>query len=434
MILFLLLLLLHVGILLSTQFTAWPEMLTYPWLMHHNFSLYKDIILPYLPLLPFAQFVFYELFGYSVGSLFAQTIVITLLTDLLIFLTVKKALGKKYALVSIALFILLHSFFEGNGLWFDSASLPLILFAFLLLQKPKTLFHTIIVGVSLSLAVLIKQTNALFLVPAVFAYLRSRNYWSVLLLSFIVPLLFTLLFFWSTGNLTQFWYWGIWHPLFVHAQLPGFALLPTMRQVIISFIVFSPLFLMQKKNPALWWSLISLLFAFPRFAYFHLLIAAAFLSIGVPSLVSHKKQRVIIAGYAVWLSILFVYKLNPFETHSIRFFSETDQKIAQSIQQGLPVGVQQIYFYNVPSQYWVLGEVLPTKPWADLFPWYLEVPGLQDQVISGIGDFVVAKPFIQGGTYVLGAYEPEKIHQYIEENFQLVQTLPSGLQLLKRME
>jgi len=56
---------LHLFILIHLQFTSWPEMFSYPYLLNNGFNLYKDIALPYQPLLMLILSVVYKIFGYN---------------------------------------------------------------------------------------------------------------------------------------------------------------------------------------------------------------------------------------------------------------------------------------------------------------------------------------------------------------------------------
>ena len=90
----------------------------------------------------------------------------------------------------------------------------------------------------------------------------------------------------------------------------------------------------------------------------------------------------------------------------------------------------------MPAHYWAGTGILPTKPWADFFPWYLEVPGLQEKIIAGMENthYVVYRPPLSGEQFELGAYKPKLLTEYILKNFEQKKELSSGISLWERKE
>ena len=115
-------LIVHVFLLSGLRFTAWPEMLSYPYLRNNGYLLYKDMIHPYPPILTMVLSIVYKLFGYKLIVLKIFTWLIILVNDILIFLVAKKITKSvKYSVLSLISYILLQPFLEGNQLWFDLA-------------------------------------------------------------------------------------------------------------------------------------------------------------------------------------------------------------------------------------------------------------------------------------------------------------------------
>ena len=104
----------------------------------------------------------------------------------------------------------------------------------------------------------------------------------------------------------------------------------------------------------------------------------------------------------------------------VRFFDRQTQVTARKLSQKIPVE-ETVFFYNTPAQYFVLADLLPSKPWADTFPWYLEVVGMQKTINKSLTavNYVVISPSIPGDKYALGAYQPQEITAYVNQNFQL---------------
>src|SRR3990167_1746027 len=87
---FLIIISVHSLILSNIQFTAWPEMFSYPYLLNNGFMLYRDQALPYQPLLVLILSKIYIIFGYDINVLKIFTWGIILINDLLIFLISQK--------------------------------------------------------------------------------------------------------------------------------------------------------------------------------------------------------------------------------------------------------------------------------------------------------------------------------------------------------
>src|SRR3989304_5291084 len=126
-----LLLLIHLLLLTNTRFTLWPEMVVYPYLLNNGFSLYKDIINPYPPLMVGFLSIFSKISGYHPIPFQILTWLMILVTDLSIFFVTQK-LFKNFsqALLSTLFFVILSVPFLINGLWFDLVQTPLIIFSF----------------------------------------------------------------------------------------------------------------------------------------------------------------------------------------------------------------------------------------------------------------------------------------------------------------
>ncbi|MEJ2441778.1 MAG: glycosyltransferase family 39 protein, partial [Patescibacteria group bacterium] len=147
--------------MVKLKFTAWPEMTLWPYLMLKGWLPYRDIAIAHTPLLFIDLIIVYGLFGVGLWQIKIYTWLLILLTDCLLFWIVKKLWKEKVALFSLAFYIPLQLFYEGNGLWFDLALAPIALFVFYLLKK-KNYFWA---GFSWASAFLTKQTAFWFLVP-----------------------------------------------------------------------------------------------------------------------------------------------------------------------------------------------------------------------------------------------------------------------------
>ena len=120
----------HLLILTQLRFEAWPEMMVMPYLMNHGFELYRDMIAPWTPGLMWILQGWFWLMGISVWNLKILSWSIIILIDILIYLIAAKRWGKIAGIISLISFFLLQPLFDGNGLWFDLAVVPLLLLAF----------------------------------------------------------------------------------------------------------------------------------------------------------------------------------------------------------------------------------------------------------------------------------------------------------------
>lgn len=121
--LFLLILLgIHIFLLFNLKFTAWPEMLSYP----------------YPPVLTFVLSIIYKLFGYRLIVIKVFTWLIILANDILIFKIVNKVVNsEQWSVISVLFYALIQPFLEGNQLWFDLAIVPSVLLGLLFFLNKK---------------------------------------------------------------------------------------------------------------------------------------------------------------------------------------------------------------------------------------------------------------------------------------------------------
>src|SRR3989344_3549978 len=122
------LLVLHIILLANTQFTLWPEMVVYPYLVNNGFLLYKDIFNPYPPLLTIILSQITKVLGYGVLNFQIFTWLVILFIDGIIFTLARRITkNSSYALLSVIFFTIFSIPFGVNGLWFDLVQAPFIL-------------------------------------------------------------------------------------------------------------------------------------------------------------------------------------------------------------------------------------------------------------------------------------------------------------------
>lgn len=445
----------HLFILVNIKFTAWPEMLAYPYLISHGFLPYRDIVFPYFPLLPNLLTVLYNFFGQSVSVLQFFTWITILIVDGLVFYLTFLVFGKKsLALMGMAGFILWQPYFDGNMMWFDLALSPLILIgAILQLQfnKKRLGVFLFLAGVCWGLAVTVKQQAVVFYLASVLFLLtdvdKKIRHLLLLLAGFSLPILLTLASLASVNILDKFANWAIIVPIFVMSRIGGYASFPSIEQVVTLVIFLIPAWLLlarivyfSKTNRAIFLLLLlflaSLTNSLPRFSLFRfqaviILVAPLFVWWVDKYYASHKKivpgLLIIVLGISLWSQQWF-YRFNWGQ--SIRFFEE-ETLVGSQYLSAHTTKEEQIYLLNVSSVWYVLSNRLPPKPWVDNFPWYFEVPGVQDEVIAS---FARSKPKVvlyrypsAGPSYQLGTYQPDKLIRYLMEYYSQKQEIAPGV-------
>ena len=445
----------HILLLDQLRFTAWPEMLAYPYLVSAGFSLYKDFILPYPPGLIVLLMPFFNLFGYTPEVLKIFTYVFIIAADILIFLILYR-LTRNYLKTAIflTLFIILQSFFDGHMLWFDFATiLPLLISFFFSLKwlESKEDKNLLLVGMFLSLAVLVKQVALIYVFFfTIFFLLKAGKKLIInsfyLLIGGLIPIGLFFSYLLISYSFGEFWLWTLYYPLAEWSNFPGYvALKISKREIVIFIILFSPLlaslnFKNLIKNNAL---ILSYLFLFsavlaiyPRFSLFHFQPVIAFLIITwvilYLSIREHWKQL-----YLSWIMgviFLVIYLLPKDFNQEIRFHEEREKIISKEISQR--VGEQdRVFLLGIYSSQYVFTKTLPPTHWSDNFGWYLEIPGVQEWVLEGfkrdLPDYVFRRIPSSGNWFNLGVYQPKKIVDFINGRYYLEEVILGDIEVWK---
>lgn len=403
----------HIVILLNLKFTAWPEIFSFPYLFNNGFNLYRDMVHPYTPLLTIFLANFYKLLGYNVWVIKIITYVLILLNDLLIFkITSKITNNTKWGIFAVIAYILTQPFLEGNQLWFDFAiSTPILLGLWLTVNKKY--FWS---GVAFTIAFLIKQNSALFLIFGLLLSFKNKNYRKILLGSFL-PIIPFSIYLYQKNSIVEFFNWVLIYPSKYWTNFPNYVqIIPTNKQIFILLILFLPtIYLIYKikfKNNLLLFGslLISVVLIYPRFSFFHFQTGIAILAImfGVVSSVA-KKQF-------IYLYLFGLFLILPKDWgHSTRFIDNNNLSIIKN---------EKVYLLGPHSLNYVTSNSLPSKPWIDNYGWYFEMPDMQQMVIESwkvdSPQYVYWSEPQNGNWYDLGTYQPVKIVEYIKQNYQKI--------------
>lgn len=438
----------HILILANIQFTAWPEMFSYPYLLNNGFDLYEDIALPYVPGLILILSPIYKLFGYNITILQIITWSIILFSDLLIFFISQKILGKKLiSLLPLALFIIIQSVAEGNMLWFDLATTPFILLAIFSLVQFNDWKKFFLAGLFLGAATLIKQQ-----VGIVFAFLFFYLLWSKQWRDFLnltkgasILVFLTLIYIFYHGIPSDFLFWTIEVPLFWYPQFPGYANFPTLRETLSTLLLFVPgvtIALLIFRRLANFEKVIFIIFialflsAFPRFAFFRLQPALAVYFVVLAVILRQHKINAIILPFSAALFILLSINviIKDFQKPP-RFYMPQDLVLAENLKKFTNFG-DKIYLLGVSSQHYILTNTFPLKPWIDNYIWYMEIPGIQDKVVEGLDKekikYIFWKKPQSGQWFEIGTYQPPKVTAYIKTNYTKFDEINGEIEVWQR--
>lgn len=433
----------HLLLLLNLRFTAWPEMFSYAYLKNNGFLLYKDIIHPYPPFLTLVLSYIYRVFGYNLIVLQTVSWLTILASSVLVFLINQKITkNENIALFTLGIYVLLQPFLEGNMLWFDIAIvLPIlagVFFALRWIDKENNQgLNIFLAGLFFGIASLIKQTAGIFWV-AFFIFLVFKKAKKTDLLHLLTgPILVWGIFLGriiQENQLKEFWNWTIFYPLFKWGDFPGYVQMElSARELVTLGIFLAPImrYILWKRTlkDEKFWLLTLFLMAglvaiYPRFSFFHFQPSLIFfvLLYGYIAQSLNLRQRTI----STFLFFLFLFPLiyKPAFTlewrQEPRFYGRQEGEFSNLLKTKMD-DKKNVFLLGIPSQFYSMTGTLPPKPWTDNFGWYLEIPGVQEDVVkrwkANPPDFVFWRSPSPGNWFDLGAYQPQKIVQWIKENY-----------------
>ena len=452
---FIILVFLHLFILGNLQFTAWPEMLSYPYLVNHGFKLYSDIIHPYPPGLTIILSILFkaahqENYIYLIKG-FTWTLII--LNDLLIYKIVKRLTQKNlFAYFAVALYILTQPFLEGNMLWFDGALVTPVLMGIYYLVNKQNTKNILLAGLFFATSVFIKQTSGLlFLVAMFYVLYKQKNIKSViyfLVPAFILGIIF-LVWSISTNQLIDFLNWNLVYPFTFWSKFPGYVQMSlTKGQTLVTLFLISPIVilgLLKRKilnNSTFVFLgvllLTSFIMVYPRFSFFHFQLALSLIVILFGYLLSQMKTKQSITLFSVYILIITLFISRPIvirDWNKPTRFWEDAIKLGQNINE-LNKSNEKIYLLGVSSDVYVSSNTLPAKPWPDNYGWYLEIPDMQEKILSRWQEdppyYIYRQTPEAGNWYDLGTYQPQKITDWITKNYELKDNLRDNIDIWQK--
>lgn len=423
---------LHILILASLRFTAWPEMLLWPYLLSKGWLPYQDFAMVHTPLLPIVSSFILKQLGFSLVSLQFVTWTLIVIIDCLIYLTTSRLFSRHIAIITVLFYSLLHIRYEGNALWFDLALVPFLLIYYYCLESKKFLFA----GFVWMLAIMTKQTAVWFLLPLAFYLIPAKSIKPVIrfslgILALAVPVFLLIT---STGILPDFYYWAIHFGTIILPSSTGQISLPSLKQlfsglwpyVSLVFIIYPGV--STRSIRLIVWGMVGMLGAFPRWELFHFQPALPFLSIIFAVIITSLQRRSLVRPlFSLYLLFSALWLVKPLirDTYQpARFFEPAVYSAVREISQHTSPS-DTIFVLNYWDHLYALSDHLPPKPWIPQLPWYQSLPGIQDKQVSALTSnppsLVVFHPYEQSG---LGAFRPKMLSNYLLTRYQLASSNP----------
>lgn len=441
----------HLLLLFNLQFTAWPEMLSYPYIFSKTFNLYQGLVHPYPPLLTLMLSGVFSIFGYKIITLKIFTWILIIAGDLVFFKILRRVFKKDViSYLFLFFYVILQSFLDGNMLWFDNALVLPLLLAFYLIIKwidKKNIIYLTLIGLFLSFAVLIKQTALIYVFAFFIIYVLKNKkivFKDLIFFSF-VPLVFLIRFAGylnATNAFKDFWNWTVFYPLKYWSKLPSYVDLSLSKMesfVSITFLalLLPGLLIRTKKNkyliPTIIFFVLSIVAIYPRFSYFHLQPVIPFYVLLLALLFKgskkrHKKGLLFTYFIGFFIVLAPIAKLNW--NNQTRFFDDRNVELVEDMKKA-PEDAS-VLLIGLHSSYYVYSNTYPPLPWIDNFSWYFEVPGVQESTIENYKKnpplFVYIRVPERGNWHDLGTYLPQKIVDWVHLDYTLIETNLEGIE------
>lgn len=434
----------HLLFLIGLKFTAWPEMLLWPYLMSHGWLPYTNIAIAHTPLLLVFLSVFFKVFGAGILQLKIFTWILILLLDLLVYFAAKRLWNQKVGILAVTFFAVFITLFDGNGLWFDLFMGAFALLAFYFSNRKRWVWT----GVFFALALLSKQTAIYFLIPIGLQVLFGtkdkfqslvKTICGILIVGFIFT--FSLFIF---GLLPDFYNWAISFGIFILPRSQGQIMLPGIKSLLVALFPFLSFlflyavdkkFVLRDKLLLLCWAGAGILGAYPRFEYFHFQPAIPFLAFCVGLIIADAKN--IKGVYKAFLILFFLGTLYLAGQYFIRnwregtrFFETDVSDVANFVKSNTSPG-DRIFVMNWWDNIYALTDTTPaTNPWVPQLFWYQELNGIQEKEVENLRSenpkMIILNPYTESG---LSSYKPQKLYDFVSENYKLYRKI-DGIEIL----
>lgn len=397
----------HLFLIFKSGYFLSPEFTLYPYLKDHGFLPYQNIIDQHLPIVLFGPFSLPSFLTTNPGSLLPLFLFITLIIDLLFYLTLLRQKSPQ-SLPSLLIWVCLGFYFGGNTFWLETF-IVLCLALILFLSSSHRAWSKLIIGVLACFAFLIKPV---ILLPLLFLFLilkiKPNRY---LFFGFLIPLSLTALYLVKFELLPPFF--DLVFKFNKNQYLSLAAKFPTPRQ-LFELGLLALLFIRRRLLAVLTLALF-LMPAFPRFEFSHLQPAIFLLAF----LFMPKKRQTLL----VLTSILLVLSLSKAFRHSYGNFylDSASRTVAQYLSKN---EANSVYILGGNDLIYPLsGKMPPGETYLPSLPWYLGVDTYQNKVIANLTIFFDTPVLVNYKATVDGqniARSASRIIKYIENNYTIV--------------
>lgn len=362
------------------QFTAWPEMLAWPYLILKGFLPYKDIAIAHNPLLIFVLTIFYKIFGVGIFQLQIFTVLLIFFTVLLIYCITYRLYSKKTAILTVIAYSILLIAYGGLGLWFDLALVPFAILLFYFIKKDLPAGRQgnwFMAGIIFALGFLTKQTFIYFLIPLLINKVDVKKFVFGVVSIFSLFTLYLLTF----NLLPDYYHWAIQFGIFYLPHAEGQVLLPNLRQFIIAF--FPLLVFIGNLKLGIWYfALAGMMGVYPRFEFFHFQPALPFLALALALSFENKRTKIYSILIMIFLLILLGRNLIRQRNLETRFYESDVQKVVSQLT--VHRSLSTIYVVNYWDNIYALTNTTPPKPLIPYIPWYLNYSNNKQLIINNL--------------------------------------------------
>lgn len=355
---------------LGIQFTAWPEMIAWPYLILKGWLPYRDIAIAHNPLLVIILAGFYKIAGVGIMQLKIFTWVLIAANSYLTYFVSKKFWNKKIAILSSILYLILCIIYQGNGLWFDLALTPFALLLYLFVREKKYLYA----GIIFALGFLTKQTFIYFAIPILFSKINYQKFLGGLIL---VASIFTLSLL-GLGILGDYYNWAVKFGILYLPNTVGQISFPSLKQLVFALFPFL-VAVLSTEYMILSFMIVGAFGTYPRWELFHLQPALPFLAIVISVFMFSKKSKAIkvfVGTFLVGFMVIGIYRNLGNNT---RFFESDVLNVSSKT---LELKYKNIYVVNYWDNVYALTNTIPaTKPLIPYIPWYLNYQNSKETIL-----------------------------------------------------
>lgn len=355
---------------LGIQFTAWPEMIAWPYLILKGWLPYRDIAIAHNPLLVIILAGFYKIAGVGIMQLKIFTWVLIAANSYLTYFVSKKFWNKKIAILSSILYLILCIIYQGNGLWFDLALTPFALLLYLFVREKKYLYA----GIIFALGFLTKQTFIYFLIPVIF----SKIDWKKFILGALPVAVVYGGVLLALGILDDYYNWAIKFGILYLPHAVGQVSFPSLKQFVFALSPFL-VAVLSTEYIVLSFMIVGAFGTYPRWELFHLQPALPFLAIVISVFMFSKKSKAIkvfVGTFLVGFIFIGIYRNLGNNT---RFFESDVLNVSSKT---LELKYKNIYVVNYWDNVYALTNTIPaTKPLIPYIPWYLNYQNSKETIL-----------------------------------------------------